>query len=117
MKALELISTLFLVSGCGIEKPNPMNVLKDFNEQIQRVPAQGTDPNNKPLDLPVRLTKEELETTQGEYADFKGTRLQVTPSRMAYPFIDGASAECRRLTEEEMQVKRNNPEKSITCIY
>jgi hypothetical protein len=36
--------------------------------------------------------------------------------RMHYPYIDGASEECRRLTETELQAKRANPEISITCV-
>jgi hypothetical protein len=40
--------------------------------------------------------------------------IQEAP-RMGYPYIDGASPECKYLTEEQMQQKRLNPEKSITC--
>ena len=116
MKALELISTMLLVSGCNTKSPNALDAIKDLNQKIeQRIPAQGEDPNQKPLDLPVRLTSEELESNDGVYEIHQGTRVQVTPPRMAYPFIDGAAAECRRLSESEMQRKRDKPEVSITC--
>lgn len=115
MRTLELVTTVFLLSGCNIEKPNPLNVIKDLNEQIQRVPAQGQDPNQTPIQLPVKLSSEELESNDGVYEIYRGARVQVQPPRMAYPFIDGAAEECRRLTEKEMQAKKDNPEKSISC--
>lgn len=102
MKTLELITSIFLVSGCDMtpKSINPFDLLKDINEEIKRIPAQGVDPN-----LKLSMGSETIE--------FQPHKIE--PSRMTYPYIDGASPECRRLTEVEMQTKRSNPEKSITC--
>lgn len=115
MKALELITTGLLLTGCQIDKPNPIDALKHFNEQFQRIPAQGKDPNLTPVKLPIKLSSDERETTKGTSEVHLGSVVQTNPSRMAYPYIDGAAAECRRLTMHEMELKRTNPEISITC--
>jgi hypothetical protein len=49
-------------------------------------------------------------------AKFKENDFKVVEApKMQYPYIDGASPECRYLTEKQMEQKRINPEKNFTC--
>ncbi len=67
------------------------------------------------LQIPSNLSAEEQETTIERTIMYEGVRIQDKPARMHYPYIDGASRECRRLTEKQLQYKRSHPEISLTC--
>lgn len=69
---------------------------------------------DEPL-IPGQLADEEQETTMEKTVIYQGVRVQEQPARMHYPYIDGASRECLRLTEKQLQLKREHPEVSITC--
>ncbi len=110
MRTFDLIASILVFGGCKTENKN-VNDLK----QINKVIIQQEIEVKKELSLPIRLSKEEIDSTLGVYEEYRAVMVQVQAARMKYPYIDGASEECERLTEEQMQIKRSNPEISLTC--
>ncbi len=65
----------------------------------------------------LKLAPEEQSWDDGEWQNEGDVRIQVRAPKMHYPYIDGASMECERLSEQQMEQKRYKPEVSITCTH